>query len=295
MDSLALSSRKRYMHELKHLHSTLQLTSPVADFATWLPVEWDRVERFLKTLPPTRAHLQGAMLCCLLRGGDSLTYAKALALLRQLPAPRPSAVKTSKEAAKWVPLSELKNYAKELGTRVQKLEDMGGNRLSVADTRLLFQHLVLTLNTDMPPLRNDVADMKFWKAGDSAHSGNIIVWRPGPRYTIVLRQYKTATTYGEKEIELPHKVNKVIYRSLKLFPRDYLVSQFHDGCKPMGSHYFSKFFRDIVPGKQLGSSMCRKIYVSWQFRNDKGEQFREALADKMAHSAAVARQHYEKH
>ena len=293
------STAARYRTELKYIlkkaglhfdgglltHEALNLIS----------ANWDCVAKLIRGSPPQRAHFQCAVLRSLARDDEREDLRQRARLLDEsLPSIVKTQEKTAREEANWVSMKDLKSLAKRYNDMVDGLAK-AKRPLTPEDRKTVFAHLMLSLNVDTAPLRNDAADMRICRnTADVPPAGNVMLLA-ADETTIILREYKTARKYGELRIEVPPKVRKAVERSLKLIPRQYVFTLLTDTSRPMGSNYFSRFFASAIPGFHLGSTLCRKTYISHRYRNDHSVQEREELARRMGHSAAIAIQAYEKH
>ena len=209
---------------------------------------------------------------------------------------------TQKDLDKWVSLKELKQHMK---TFEPALAEMQKERRAckaqsgfpgkpfvptVAQRKVITKHLVLSLYANQPPVRLDMADMPIYE-GDvpEEHADNYLHCpdprvRPFPKYTAVMSKYKTSKFLGTRTREFPPAVCRHVFFSLQLWPRSYLLALLNDGDRPLGRPYLTKVFADIYPGKSLGASLIRKIYVSDKLKNQMPEEERRKLAEQMLHS-----------
>lgn len=202
---------------------------------------------------------------------------------------------TSRESKNWVTKEEVKVRIDELEKEIEEAQ----RRVVPVDrdgARSVLRHLCLNLYTQMPPLRNDFSNIKIMKPPYSIDSTkNFLYEQPPGKYVLYLAKYKTSRTYGKQKIEFPNSLNRVVKRSLELFPRSYLISKIDHPREPMSHNYLSVFMTSIFPHKKVGSSMLRKLYITDKFKGDHSLKERDELAKKMLHSRSVAQSCYEKH
>ena len=283
----------KYGGELRHIYSGLDTIVPFECTHRWLREQWPQVVARIKAQTPSRSHFQFAMLSGLMKNRDPALYADAHRLQGEFPGKAASSELTEREEANWVDFRALKKLAKEFDERVGKLK---GPLTRHEDITLLYQQLMLAMSTDVAPMRNEISEMRVVasdRMGEAA-GGNVLEALPRGKFMIHLRRYKTVGRYGEQVLDLPPKVEKTIARSLKLLPREWVLTKLTDTGRPLGGSSMSMMFASILPDKRLGSSLARKIYISHHFRNDKTWQQREQLAARMQHSAGIAASHYQK-
>ncbi len=184
----------------------------------------------------------------------------------------------------------------ELQQKISQLESEVGAMhaaTNVPRRRLLFQHLALRFMTDIPSLRTQNLAAKLVTPGTDNRKDNVLL-QQGGAYTLILRKYKTAGSYGEQRVELPAKLCKVVTRSLTLFPRTYLFS--HLTCPKRGvtSNVMSQFFGSIWDDKRVTPSLLRKLTVSTFMRTKPTMQQRVALSQRMLRSVQVQKAFYDK-
>ena len=284
-------TQRKYETELRNIYANIDTIVPFEATLVWLREKWPDVVRHILAQNQTRRHTQFAMCAGIAKNRDMPLHNAASDLQREHPARTPTAERNEREESNWVDFKDLQALAKRFDTRVAALKAP----LSTEDITLLYQHLMLSMCTDMPPLRNEPSEMRVvTDLAEAANQDNVLQCLPRNKFLIHLRKFKTVGKYGEKTLDLPPKVEKAIARSLKLLPRDWLLTQVRDTSKPLKTTGMSTLFAAVLPDKNLGSSIARKIYVSHIFRNDKSWAEREKLATRMQHSASTAGEYYTK-
>jgi integrase len=151
--------------------------------------------------------------------------------------------------------------------------------------RIEQKYLILCLYTYLPPLRGqDYFNSKVYFSKDEIEDDqkNYVLLDEKRLY---LNDYKTHSRYGDRYIDLPSKLIKVI-KEYKLNSKSpWLLPKLSSYPKNIDEHVTSKNFTEILKkifGKNVGSSMLRKIYVSEHIDNLNGNE-RKDLAKLMAH------------
>jgi hypothetical protein len=142
-------------------------------------------------------------------------------------------------------------------------------------------HLIVSLYTLLPPLRNDFAKMKVVSELPEAPSGNYLVM--GPKTSqIVLNEFKTSRKYGTQTIPVPTKLHTIIKKYLKAHPTDVLF----DITENMMSKKVGDVFEKLL-GKRATINILRHSYISHMKRNEPSLKEKEGLAKSMMHSVGM--------
>jgi len=172
--------------------------------------------------------------------------------------------KSQKEEKNWITTDQIKKKIKELDDKISKMdmESLDKNELD-----LIQQHLILNLYTEIPPMRNDYAQMKV--SDKDLKNDNYINLKTKE---IVLNKYKTAKTYGEKKIPIPPKILTLIKRWHKLNNSQYLLINIRDK-NAMTNNGLTKYLNKIFNPKKVSTTILRKLYLSEKYpvihnRND---------------------------
>lgn len=220
---------------------------------------------------------------------------------------------TKKEEEKWVSLADLKRHLKTyepaLNALHQRRRAARGQAgfpaqpfaLTVEEKKEVCKHLALSLYTNQPPVRLDMADLIIYhRAVPEHHADNYLFCKdpdqkPHPTYIATWTKFKTSK-FKPEGVSTPFKplVCKHVHESLKLWPRRYLLSLLTDSERPLGKSYLSKVLSAAGPKPGLGCGMFRKIFISHAMRNEKSESERKQLADAMHHTVPTQRNTYER-
>jgi len=200
---------------------------------------------------------------------------------------------SDKQKANWITSSELKSVINKLKADVPTEVD------TYAKYRKLIRYLVILIHSYLP-LRNDLVNAKLYKDSDKPATLdkkiNYIIIGSNPH--IVLNNYKTEKTYGEKVLPLNAECASELlkyYDELTSFSEAhwFLVRENEDDH--LTNKNFIDLFQSAFGGKKIGSTMLRHVAVSELYQVSP-EQYKkeEALASVMTHSVGTARLKYAK-
>ena len=165
--------------------------------------------------------------------------------------------KSEKENKNWITQKELQNKIKELEDKIYKY-DM--SKLTKSQEDIIQQHLLLLLYTEIPPMRNDYAQMKVYHEKEVKGENYIHL----KKKVIILNKYKTSKTYGEKEIDIPDKIIKIIKRWIDITGNEYLLINIRDR-NPMTNNGLTKYLNKIFKPKKVSTTLLRKLYLSEKY------------------------------
>lgn len=177
---------------------------------------------------------------------------------------------------------------------IQTRDQLGKEVATTGNIATMYKHLLLCLYTMIPPQRCDYGNVKIvsQEGGDQRDAANAYVKTQNNSDYIVLRVYKTSSSYGRRTIPLPPALVAAVRSSLQLLPRDWLVAA-TDPTKPAGKAGVSKKLGSCLVDDRLGCNIIRKI-VTTEFAR-RGEGGAAELAKGMAHSTAVSAMCYNDH
>lgn len=169
--------------------------------------------------------------------------------------------------------------------------DLTGN-----DKKLMLNHLILSLYTYHEPRRAEYANVRYYEgplptttAPNYIHNPNPSE-RPVPQFILMLRDYKTSATEGPYMRACVPDLNKVLYDSFRLWPRDWLLTL--NTITPMGPKNLSKQVAKIMPNAQITITWMRKMYVSMRYKGEKSWKDHAELAKHMGHTVQTQMQDY---
>lgn len=170
--------------------------------------------------------------------------------------------KTETENDNWIEYQELLKYK---------------NRIK-NDTQFLA---LFKIYTEIPPVRNDVYNIKFKNYNQETEN-----YFDKENNVIVINEYKESKSYGKVVLDL----NKTLVNNLKSLCKnstdDYV---FHNtsGNPFVDSKAFSVYFTSkfkSLTGKNIGTTMLRKIYISYFNEQNPTLEERKRVAHIMGHS-----------
>lgn len=162
------------------------------------------------------------------------------------------------------------------------------------DLDICQQYLILSLYTDIPPVRNDYVNTKFTEdvnKEDMKHN-----YIDVQKQEFYLNFYKTVGIYGVKIINIPNNIIEIIKNFRKINTTAYLLVNLKQH-KPMNANNLTRYINKIFKhtGKNISTSMLRKIYISTKLIYNKNlEENKRELANKMMHSVSMQRDVYTK-
>ena len=149
------------------------------------------------------------------------------------------------------------------------------------------------------PVRNDWADMKVITQRnykklpkDSKENFIVVGTNKKPMFKFVLNSYKTSAKYSQKIIEVKDsELEKVIRKFLihqksEFFTISPVLGPDDSKFRALTSNELTKLFSAVssrfIPGKRLGSSLLRHIYLSSKYGAEVSEKAKDA--ELMMHS-----------
>lgn len=201
--------------------------------------------------------------------------------------------KSEKEDANWITQKEIKKIVKDLK---KKTKDKTLTERQKVDT--LQQLLVVSLYTELPPVRNDFSFCKILEKIPDNEPDNYINLNTKE---FILQQYKTSKFYGKKNIELPDTLFKIIKEFEKLKKEIYGDKIHHNyllinttNFAPMNRNCLTKYLNKIFAPRKVSSTILRKAYLSEKYPITHTMQEMVKDADIMCHSLNVAQKVYKK-
>lgn len=196
--------------------------------------------------------------------------------------------KTITEKANMVTSKEFKNQITKYKKLVNKFPE---------DIEILKRYVVLNLYHLIPPLRSDFANLLVDPDTPFDNKHNYIFLKTKK---LVLNEYKTFRKYGQKTIDLPTKLIKIIKDYLK--KRVEIDPKFKD-LKGLfyDKHYnlftppqLEKLIRNAWDGKNISVNILRKSYLTEKYPVTKTTKEMQEDADKMGHSISTQQTVYRK-
>lgn len=222
---------------------------------------------------------------------------------------------------------DLANYVPEayLVARRRQLE-----KEWLADPKKLklnMYHLLLAVNTYIPPIRRNWGEMEFWpkrvvdgrvkkidaaaieEAGPPPENETNYLWEQKPgEWAMVMQADKIEHSREAKGLErqlIPLKkevgmvtggeiLNFVMNKSLEYAPRNYVLVGVKTKSEPMAHSSYDKALSEMFAPRKPTQNLIRDAYVNWYWRLSPPLSAAEQneIAYRMRHSPAVARNSY---
>ena len=164
------------------------------------------------------------------------------------------------------------------------------------DNKLNLSHLLLSLYTYQPPLRQDWKDVLITEKKPPVNTDQNYLWKQkNGKYILFLNHDKVTHAYGKAQLELPAELNRIIDISLEMFPRKYVLSLIKNGEKPAGKQNFERLLNEAFAPRKVSIDLLRSAYIIEKYKNKKMSLAqKEELAKKMRHSTSTAEENYNK-
>lgn len=185
-----------------------------------------------------------------------------------------SGMPSDKQKEAYVPWEEV------LAKREELAKDQFGSK----------HHLLLSMYTYIPPLRQDFLNIKLvpkMPFGAKAAKGNFIVLKKSES-TIVLNDFKTAKAYKHFEKKLPDELHAIIHKSLSLQPRDYLFVDSEGNPYQKDDSYYKFVSRALheIFKRPTTVNTLRHSFIIFERKQDRTPGEEEDTARDMLHSVA---------
>lgn len=203
-------------------------------------------------------------------------------------------MKSEKIEKNWISVQELKATVEALKSKVLPAEAID----TYNEFRSLIKYLVLLIHVSMP-LRNDLACAKILLTnqisksndGENREINKIIINKSKKTAQLVLNDYKTAGTYGQKILDFPPDIAKEIIKwypvIIRMSPKAWLIPDREDPDKCISRVTYTKLFNSIFSdtGKKVSTTQIRRTIVSDVVKPKPNETKKRAeLANVMGHS-----------
>lgn len=203
-------------------------------------------------------------------------------------------MKSEKIEKNWVSVPELKATVEALKSKVLPAEAID----TYNEFRSLIKYLVLLIHVSMP-LRNDLACAKIFltnqvpksKSGVKRENNEIIINKSKKTAKLILNDYKTSGTYGQKVLDFPPDIAREIIKwypvIIRMSPKAWLIPDREDPEKCISRVTYTKLFNSIFSdtGKKVSTTQIRRTIVSDVVKPEPNETKKRAeLANVMGHS-----------
>lgn len=207
--------------------------------------------------------------------------------------------KSTKEETNWISRQEIQEVIDN--TLLRARDSTKGSPRYQADS--FQQYLLLNLYFQLPPIRNDYANVKIIdkEVKDAPVCGldtqfNYINFFDKTLYLCV---YKTAKFYGTQKIPIPESLMEIIkeYQLVKKEKLNYtgpfmLVNT--TNLTKMKSNTITKYLNKIFKPRKVSTTILRKVYLSEKYPISHSTREMEMDAKCMGHDLVTARKIYTK-
>jgi len=163
--------------------------------------------------------------------------------------------------------------------------------------------VLLSIIISTPPKRADLGAMRIVYKNEQEQqqqqeSENHIVintTKMPPQAYMVMMQYKTSSSYGRIETDLPTKTVRDLLDSIRKWPRDFLFVTPRTGKKFTTNNAYGKWVQSVFSrlfGRATGVTMLRHIFITEKVNFDQMDDDQlEDLARQMLHSPSLQRKY----
>ena len=197
---------------------------------------------------------------------------------------------SEKKKKNFAELSEIQSMINKMENEIKEKEIKKKSSLKVKERELMMVYTIYNILIRIPT-RNDMAGMELiTKTGynklteDQKKNTNYLVKEKSKMF-FVLNEYKTSKKYGEKTIDIPKDLEKILRSYIKVMdkkPGDVLFTS--STGNPISRNSISQLLMKTSKNyldKSVSTTMMRKIVVSDKFGAMIEEQ--KKLADAMGH------------
>ena len=203
---------------------------------------------------------------------------------------------TSKQKAKYIDWKEILKLKRLIGREVNLARLYSRPNVTKKDFLKVQRYLLLNLLTELPPTRNDYADIqviseKNFKGLDKKNSSNFLVTARGG-YKIYWNRYKTARTYGQILVFIPKyskKLQRILVKHIKYLRKHFpgsdallLNQNFGRLTRNALTKYLQRMFKQYF-GKSISTTMLRQIFLTNKY-NKKALEEQQDTSRLMGHS-----------
>jgi len=177
-------------------------------------------------------------------------------------------LKTKKEELNWITLNDVHNKIKYFESEINKLLK---NKLDLKLIDLYQQYLILNLYTLLPPIRNDYAGEMVVYDSELSCSKLDCNRMYLQEKLLILCNYKTSSSYGDKKIDIPDKLIDIIKIWFEIRNRildsnsRYLLIKLTNPDTFMSKNMLTKTINKIFKPKKVSTTLLRKIYLSEKY------------------------------
>ena len=209
--------------------------------------------------------------------------------------------KSEKQTANWADFEEIEkvrlSIKKEVHNAKIKTKVQNG-KITPADRKLYQDYLLISLYTLLPPVRLDYGDMEniskteYDDLGEKKEFHNYLVMDKKSAF-FSMNEYKTSHKYGEKKIDIPPELLRIIKSYMRINKTGFLLIDNRN--KQLGANGITKHLTRIFKnklGKSISASMLRHIYLTTKYKDVQAEMAKDA--DIMGHDTKTQKGYVKK-
>lgn len=201
---------------------------------------------------------------------------------------------SEKQKNNFVELSEIQKMIKTMENEIKKEKIKKKENLTKNDLELLTGYTLFSFLIRLPT-RNDMSGMQligktqYNRLSDKQKKDTNYLVREKSKMFLVLNEYKTSAKYGEKKIDVPKDLEKILRMYLRLTKKnngDIIFTNFKG--EPISRNGISQLLIKTSKhylDKSISTTLMRKIVVSDKFGELKEEQ--EKMAHIMGHDKSM--------
>ena len=231
---------------------------------------FDKSKEILKDLNPMPPNKRKTILSALVVITDNKDYrTKMLEDIKSYNADMSKQEKTEEQKESWIEKDDITGIYNDLSTAAAHLYKK--KDLSMTDTQEIQSYIILSLlgGIFIPPRRSkDFVDFKI---------KNIDIEKDNymTKDKLIFNSYKTASTYGKQEIDLPKPLKVILTKWVKINPTDYLLFDVNE--KQLSNVKLNQRLNKLF-GKKVSVNQLRHTFLTDKY-GDMIEKQNELTAD----------------
>jgi integrase len=222
--------------------------------------------------------------------------------------------KSQKQTENWITMDEWTDVLKKMKLNIKNnnlwdkdYSSLGESNHKRGSTKLerdylsLQNFILMSLYRYLPPVRNDYEKMpvitqkeyRQLSEDDKKETNYLVKKMSDNTLYFVMNEYKTKKKYGEKKINIPPNLAKLLRKWLKINKSAYLFVDTKG--TPLSSNKITKYLTSVFKehtGKNVSSTLLRHIYLSAKYGDTLKEM--EKDADIMGHSVDMQKDYIKK-
>ena len=192
--------------------------------------------------------------------------------------------RTDREEKNWVTFDEIKEIFDDNRATFYAMAKQ--KKLPISDKSNLQKFIIFIVSSGVfiPPRRSMDYTELTWEKHDQ---GNYI-----DKGKFIFREYKTASTYGTQIVPIPKQLQTWLKLWRKHQPGKWVFTD--TSGKKLSAAGYGQRVSSFFHGKDISTSMLRKIYLSEIYKDVPKLRYLQETADAMGHSVDAAMSNYVK-